>query len=76
MSVEYAPKGLIGLLTPQANTTVEPEMADRLIFMTGGTFSEGANEYLSDCANVLITKPIGRAELTEAIHRTLGLRAA
>ena len=26
MSVEYAPKGLIGLLTPQANTTVEPEM--------------------------------------------------
>ena len=27
MSLEYAPKGLIGLLTPQANTTVEPEMA-------------------------------------------------
>jgi maleate cis-trans isomerase len=27
MTVEYAPRGLIGLLTPQANTTVEPEMA-------------------------------------------------
>jgi maleate isomerase len=27
MPVEYAPKGLIGLLTPQANTTVEPEYA-------------------------------------------------
>lgn len=27
MSVEYAPRGLIGVLTPQANTTVEPEMA-------------------------------------------------
>jgi maleate isomerase len=27
MSVEYAPKGLIGVFTPQANTTVEPEMA-------------------------------------------------
>ena len=27
MSLEYAPQGLIGLLTPQANTTVEPEMA-------------------------------------------------
>jgi maleate isomerase len=25
--VEYAPKGLIGVFTPQANTTVEPEMA-------------------------------------------------
>ncbi len=27
MSVEYAPKGLIGVLTPQANTTVEPEFS-------------------------------------------------
>lgn len=27
MFVEYAPKGLIGVFTPQANTTVEPEMA-------------------------------------------------
>ena len=25
--LEYAPKGLIGVLTPQANTTVEPEFA-------------------------------------------------
>ncbi|WP_431283814.1 maleate cis-trans isomerase family protein [Humitalea sp. 24SJ18S-53] len=27
MSLEYAPRGLLGVLTPQANTTVEPEMA-------------------------------------------------
>jgi len=27
MRVEYASRGLIGILTPQANTTVEPEMA-------------------------------------------------
>ncbi|MBU6378263.1 MAG: hypothetical protein KJS95_06985 [Gammaproteobacteria bacterium] len=27
MSVAYAPKGLYGMLTPQANTTVEPELA-------------------------------------------------
>lgn len=27
MALEYAPDGLIGVLTPQANTTVEPEMA-------------------------------------------------
>jgi maleate cis-trans isomerase len=26
MTVEYAPDGLIGVLTPQANTTVEPEL--------------------------------------------------
>lgn len=27
MTLEYAPRGLVGVLTPQANTTVEPEMA-------------------------------------------------
>ena len=27
MTVEYVPKGLIGVFTPQANTTVEPELA-------------------------------------------------
>ena len=27
MPVEYAPRGLLGVLTPQANTTVEPELA-------------------------------------------------
>ena len=27
MAAQYAPKGLIGILTPQANTTVEPELA-------------------------------------------------
>lgn len=27
MAVEYAPRGLLGVLTPQANTTVEPECA-------------------------------------------------
>ena len=25
MSLEYAPRGLVGMLTPQANTTAEPE---------------------------------------------------
>lgn len=27
MSLEYAPRGLVGVLTPQANTTAEPEFA-------------------------------------------------
>jgi len=27
MAIEYGPSGLIGVLTPQANTTVEPEFS-------------------------------------------------
>ena len=27
MSLEYAPRGLVGVLTPQANTTIEPELS-------------------------------------------------
>ena len=27
MSLEYARRGLVGMLTPQANTTVEPEFS-------------------------------------------------
>ncbi|MFN8759291.1 MAG: aspartate/glutamate racemase family protein [Tagaea sp.] len=34
MAVEYAPEGLLGTLTPQANTTVEPEFA---VLMPAGT---------------------------------------
>lgn len=39
MSVEYAPKGLIGLLTPQANTTVEPEF--QILMPRGYAFING-----------------------------------
>lgn len=42
---EYAPNGLVGLLTPQANTTVEPEfsvlMPDGVAWLNGRLTSDG-----------------------------------
>ena len=55
MCMEYAPHGLIGLLTPQANTTVEPEawalLAPGYSLINGRLVSQanGLNERLLDC---------------------------
>ncbi len=48
MAVEYAPKGLVGVLTPQANTTVEPEFA---ILLPPGYAMINAR-MTSDCATL------------------------
>jgi maleate isomerase len=58
MSLEYAPRGLIGMLTPQANTTVEPEfnllwppgiaMINARLVSDKGTMSERLVDYFSN----------------------------
>lgn len=63
MTLEYSPKGLIGVLTPQANTTVEPEMAIMLppgyamlnarLKSTKGTISERLVDYFDHYAEAL-----------------------
>lgn len=44
-----------------------PELAPRVIFMTGGTFTPGAAEYLGGITNRQLDKPFERRTLTRAV---------
>jgi maleate cis-trans isomerase len=57
MSLEYAPRGLIGLLTPQANTTAEPELA--LLWPKGVAMI---------CARLVSDKPSMNDRLVDYFH--------
>jgi signal transduction histidine kinase len=48
-----------------------PGYEDRLVFMTGGAFTESAQDFMSRVPNLFLTKPISRARLEELIVRRL-----
>jgi len=74
MSLEYAPRGLVGMLTPQANTTVEPEfnllwprgvaMINARLMSDKATISARLVDYFANYGNALrqfANAPIGVA---------------
>jgi len=50
---------------------VAPEMVDRMIFLTGGAFTPGARQFLSEIAREHIEKPFELASLREVVRRYL-----
>jgi CheY-like chemotaxis protein len=46
-----------------------PEQAERIVFMTGGAFTEGAREFLAQTKNACVQKPFDLDELREAFLR-------
>lgn len=69
MSVEYAPRGLIGVLTPQANTTVEPELAILLppgIAMLNARMTSDKPTIIARLLDYLRDLPVSRAQFANA----------
>jgi CheY-like chemotaxis protein len=46
-----------------------PAMLDRMIFLTGGAFTDGARAFFDRVTNVKLDKPVSRSALHEAVAR-------
>lgn len=54
---------------------IDPELASRLVFVTGGAFSAGAREFLARVDNARLEKPVGVAALRSFVQQWLRARA-
>jgi len=48
-----------------------PELAARMIFMTGGAFTASAQQFLAEVPNIKLTKPFTPDDLRKAVRRVL-----
>ncbi len=48
-----------------------PELARKMVFMTGGAFTEAAADFLERVAPLQIAKPFRRAEIEDAVAQVL-----
>ena len=53
-----------------------PELAARMLFMTGGAFTERAREFVQDNEHRLLSKPFELEEVLAALDRTMKLGSA
>jgi CheY-like chemotaxis protein len=51
------------------------DLARRMVFMTGGAFTEQARRFLASVPNVRIDKPFGSVELLNVVNRVVAARA-
>lgn len=51
-----------------------PELADRIVFISGGTFSESAAEFFASVPNPRLEKPFDRATLLRTLGDVLASR--
>ena len=51
---------------------IVPEQAARMVFLTGGTFTQQARTFLQEVRNVRVEKPFDSEELRALIRRLRG----
>jgi DNA-binding NtrC family response regulator len=51
-----------------AVNNLDPQQADRMVFMTGGAFAKSASDFLLRVANHRIQKPFGLEELRSLVN--------
>jgi PAS domain S-box-containing protein len=54
---------------------VSPELAERVVFMSGGAFTPGIDEFLKTAARPCLPKPFGAAELRDYVNVLLRKKA-
>jgi CheY-like chemotaxis protein len=48
---------------------LDPGLQERIVFVTGGAFTEGAREFLDRVANLRLEKPVDPAVLRETVRQ-------
>jgi len=68
--------GMSGMDLHQRLGRTAPGVAGRMIFLTGGAFTEGARAFLARVSNARLEKPFEPAALREAVAAALAARVA
>ena len=66
--------GLSGMELHERLARSAPEVARRMVFLTGGAFTDGAREFLARVPNPRIEKPFEPSALREAVAAGLVAR--
>lgn len=60
---------LSGMELHRALRALDPAIADRMVFVTGGVFTDAARDFLASVPNARLEKPLDCAALREAVRR-------
>src|SRR5687767_13211246 len=65
--------GMSGMDVHRRLSELRPEMVERIVFVTGGTFTPGITEFMDRIPNVVLEKPVPRPLLLQVVARMTGI---